>query len=129
MVDLRRQFFFLSLSFYAFLILKFKILKRFFLYFLLDITLPHLLHLSVLQAKRLRGLILLPMRLTEHHLLTLRRHLELESFDCVVSNVGILPLEKQPKIQLVLVVVVLEICCSNPQACSRSPPSPPFSPP
>ena len=76
----------------VFLILKFKIFTGFFLDFLFDI-----IQLPLFQAKRLRVLILLSMRLTEHHLVTFRRHLELATGNNVLHLMLISYLLKRSK--------------------------------
>ena len=73
---------------HVFRIARLKILTGFLLDFLLDIILSHLLQLLeiILSYLLQRGLIILSVGLTEHHLLSLGRHLQSGTFLFPLSN-------------------------------------------
>lgn len=85
------------LDVHVFRIAKLKILTGFFLDFLLDTLLPHLhldtllphpLQLPLFQTERLGGLVILSVAWTEHHLVSLGRHLQSGSFLSPLSDVA-----------------------------------------
>ena len=76
------------LDVHVFRIAKLKILTGFFLDFLLDTLLPHPLQLPLFQTERLGGLVILSVAWTEHHLVSLGRHLQSGSFLSPLSDVA-----------------------------------------
>ena len=76
------------LDVHVFRIAKLKILTGFFLDFHLDTLLPHPLQLPLFQTERLGGLVILSVAWTEHHLVSLGRHLESGSFLSPLSDVA-----------------------------------------
>ena len=76
------------LDVHVFRIAKLKILTGFFLDFHLDTLLPHPLQLPLFQTERLGGLVILSVAWTEHHLVSLRRHLQSGSFLSPLSDVA-----------------------------------------
>ena len=76
------------LDVHVFRIAKLKILTGFFLDFHLDTLLPHPLQLPLFQTERLGGLVILSVAWTEHHLVSLGRHLQSGSFLSPLSDVA-----------------------------------------